>query len=588
MKVILARTAGFCMGVRRAMNIVLDQAQRGAVPVRTHGPLIHNPQVIEALEGRGVSALPKDGVVEPGDEKGTVVIRAHGISPREREELGAGGFDIVDATCPHVLRIHKLIARHVAEGDEVVIVGDEGHAEVEGLLGSAGGHGHVVSHEDEVDWLPDMRSVAVVSQTTQSHDRFDRIVARIRRRWPDCTVHRTICNSTKRRQEATVDMARRADAMIVVGGRNSANTVRLAELSAETGTPTYHIETSEDLDLEALRGARVVGMTAGASTPHWMITEVMERLAELSRSQWHPALRAMFRSLQFLLDTNLYLALGAVAMAMGCAALLGEGSLVRPLHAAVAALYVLAMYSMHVPLESEAARFCNPFRWRFHQRYGRALIGMGVVALAGALAGAAFMGVWAFLLILAASAAGVFYRLTVLPHPLVSVVRYRRVVDIPGSKDIFMGLAWAAVLSLPPILSPPIEISPGRIVALAVVFHFVFTLVCTRSVLFAVRDLQGDQMVGRETIPIVLGVKRTKTLLLALTGSAALLLVAATAGGALPPTGYLMLAALAHAWLYLYLYHRRVLTQGVVFEAVAGAGFLLVGVLALVGRSLFG
>ena len=279
MKIILAKSAGFCMGVARAIEIVLEQMRSGAPPVATHGPLIHNPQVIEMLEKKGVNILD-DNLPGKDTKKGTVVIRAHGITPAEEKRLHDDGYQVIDATCPHVIRIQKLIERNIGEDRDILIVGDHGHAEVNGLLGHAGERGHVVATEKNIDDLPSLDRVCVVSQTTQTRDRFDRLLARIRERWPDAEVHRTICDATHLRQKETVEIAREADVMLVVGGKNSANTVRLAQLAAETGTPTYHIETADEIDVESLEKARTAGLTAGASTPDWIIEEVRKRLED--------------------------------------------------------------------------------------------------------------------------------------------------------------------------------------------------------------------------------------------------------------------------------------------------------------------
>ncbi|MBN1867726.1 4-hydroxy-3-methylbut-2-enyl diphosphate reductase [Candidatus Sumerlaeota bacterium] len=275
MEILLAKTAGFCMGVRRAMKIVLDHADRPDSKVMTHGPLIHNPQVIEMLCEKGVRILDDE---DSPSEGWTVVVRAHGVTPGEKRRLSERGFDVADATCPHVIRIQRLIEQHVARGDAIVIIGDPGHAEVNGLLGYAAGRGHVVSRDSDVENLSDLGNVCVVSQSTQSSEVFDRLVALLQKRWPDLTVYRTICGSTDRRQKEAVEVARRADAMIVVGGRISANTVRLVELASATGTPTQHVETADEIDFAKLRAARVVGLTAGASTPAWIIEEVVDRL----------------------------------------------------------------------------------------------------------------------------------------------------------------------------------------------------------------------------------------------------------------------------------------------------------------------
>lgn len=586
MRIILARTAGFCMGVRRAMQIVVEQARNDPKNVWTHGPLIHNPQVIKLLEDKGVHCLKKD---RPRDGDGTVVIRAHGVPPQEKEDLCACGYEVVDATCPHVIRIQKLIERHVKEGMHIIIVGDHGHAEVNGLLGFAGDKGHVVAGPKEVQALPDMDKVCVVSQTTQSESQFDAVLAEINARWPDAKVHRTICNATDKRQAETVALARKVEAMIVVGGKNSANTQRLAELSREAGAHTLHVETSQEIDFSRVRRCKTVGITAGASTPNWMIVEVMERLKESALDNLPGPARWGVRLVQWLVQTHLYLALGALGMGLAGLALHPLNKVDWPLQAIFAAVfYVFAMYSFTIPTEENQERYCDPLRWRFHLKWRKWILAAGILSLCAALGLSALLGNgWCLALMGLASVLGIVYRLVVLPAPLRPLLPYQRLMDIPGSKDLVMALAWATLLTLLPLLSGP---SPSEkwenaswplFQATAICFFFVFTLVFTRSVLFDLRDIQADQIVGRETIPVVLGKNRTKVLLAILTGFLFLAMTGGALTGVLTPAAWLMLLPIGYTWAYLYLYHRRAIMHGLSFEVVLGGNFILSGILAL-------
>ncbi|HBF35087.1 TPA: 4-hydroxy-3-methylbut-2-enyl diphosphate reductase, partial [Candidatus Sumerlaeota bacterium] len=452
MKILLANTAGFCMGVRRAMQTVLGQMRKSPKPVRTHGPLIHNPQVIEMLRGKGIEPLDKK---QPFDGKGTVVIRAHGITPTEKQELGGCGFCVVDATCPHVIRIQRLIAKHVAAGEHIIIVGDHGHAEVMGLLGYAQGKGYVVATEEDVAALPDMPKVYVVSQTTQSESHFENLLACVQKRWPDCQKDCTICNSTEKRQAETIRIANMSDAMVVVGGKNSANTVRLAELAAETGTPTFHIETSDELDLKQLHGKKTVGLTAGASTPNWMIVEVAERLKEAALQDEPFLKRHVANFIKFLLNTHLFAALGAFGLGLGCAVLYPHAARASfPFVAIVAGtLYIFAMHTLNIRSERDTERYTDPLRWRFHLRFGRVLLAFGLAAAVGSLALSFRMNIWAFGLMSLAVITGVLHRLTFVPRILTPFFGRRRLAEIPGSKDLFMGGAWAVVLAALPLFA---------------------------------------------------------------------------------------------------------------------------------------
>ena len=265
LEVVLAQTAGFCMGVRRALKLTLDAANDpgSPKPIATVGPLIHNRQVLEVLADKGVAALPEGDL----QGAGTAIVRAHGMALSDYERLSECSERVIDATCPHVQRVQKIARQYCSNGYHCVVVGDAGHAEVEAVLSCTGGRGFVVSRPEDVDLLPAMDKVVVVAQTTQNAETFARTVERIRRRQPDCLVFDTICRSTHRRQEEARELARQVDAMVVVGGVNSANTRRLAQICLEAGAPTFRVETDRQLDMERLLKCRPTQVEISVSQP---------------------------------------------------------------------------------------------------------------------------------------------------------------------------------------------------------------------------------------------------------------------------------------------------------------------------------
>ena len=278
MKVILAEKAGFCMGVRRAVDMTLNlvETQCGS-SISTFGPLIHNPQVLEFLENKGVAVIndiPKNGT-------GKVIIRAHGVPPGSKTRLENAGLTVNDATCPRVVKVQVIIERHAKEGKTIVIVGDRNHAEVEGLCGYARGDFYVVSTETEAKSLVLSSPYIIVSQTTQDEVFFANIVDLIKTNNPNGQVFNTICDSTHKRQDEVRTLCKQVDALVVVGGRNSANTTRLGIVAQGEGTEVFVIETKEELNLEILATYKIVGVTAGASTPNWIIKEVVKTLEAL-------------------------------------------------------------------------------------------------------------------------------------------------------------------------------------------------------------------------------------------------------------------------------------------------------------------
>lgn len=279
-KILVAKSAGYCWGVQRAFNKVIEIANNKArkKPVYTYGPLIHNPQAVTMLSQQGI------GVLEdiPGHFDGTIVIRTHGIPPKEREQIKTSGANICDATCPDVGIIQGTVRRHIKLGYYIIIIGHKEHPEVKALLGFSEKSGACVNSEEEVNALPkDLGKVCVVAQSTQQREKFNKLVDIIKGRYPGCIVFDTICRSTDMRQQEVKELAGKVGAMVVVGGRNSSNTNRLAEISRAMGTPTFLIETDEEIDASEFRNFSSIGVTAGASTPKWVIEQVVRRLKSI-------------------------------------------------------------------------------------------------------------------------------------------------------------------------------------------------------------------------------------------------------------------------------------------------------------------
>ncbi len=273
MEVILADKAGFCFGVQRAINTAFKAAGEGGVYCL--GPLIHNPQEVARLRAAGVETVQEIDGLKSGDH---LIIRSHGVPPSVLARARAQGLDIIDLTCPFVAKAQQHAECLYREGYRVVVVGEKKHPEVQSILGYAGESAVVVESPEDIDQHALQGRIGVVAQTTQSYGNFSEIVLRLLRLSKELKVFNTICSSTKERQESARVLASRVDVMIVVGGRNSANTSRLVSLCREAGKPTYHVEVVDEIRPEWLRGARAVGVTAGASTPGWVIEAVLNRL----------------------------------------------------------------------------------------------------------------------------------------------------------------------------------------------------------------------------------------------------------------------------------------------------------------------
>lgn len=266
MEVILSECLGFCYGVKRAIKIAEEHADGKSC---TLGPIIHNPQMVARLQAEGV------GTVEDltAMEEGTIIIRSHGVGPHIYKEAQERGLNLVDATCPHVKKA-QLAAKNLSEdGRQVVIVGEKNHPEVKSIFEWSDKRATILQTEIDAENFAPCPKLGIVSQTTVSGENFVKIVAHLLGKSPDIRILRTICTATDRRQKAALELAAKVDVMIVIGGRNSANTTRLAQLCQKKCT-TYHIETAAELSPEWLENANKVGITAGASTPDWIIGEV--------------------------------------------------------------------------------------------------------------------------------------------------------------------------------------------------------------------------------------------------------------------------------------------------------------------------
>ena len=280
MKVVVAKTAGFCFGVKRAVDTVYEQAgQAGGAPLYTYGPIIHNEEVVRDLEEKGVRVLNSEEELEQVTE-GTVVIRSHGVSRRICEKLEAQGLRVVDATCPFVKKIHNIVREESEKGRTIVIVGDESHPEVEGIRGWCSGKAYVIESPEEAERLkfPEGTRLCIVSQTTFNYNKFQVLVEIILKKSYDSIVVNTICSATHERQAEARKLASKIDVMLVIGGKHSSNTQKLYEICRKECNNTYYIQTIRDLQKEWLEGRRSVGITAGASTPNHIIEEVQRNV----------------------------------------------------------------------------------------------------------------------------------------------------------------------------------------------------------------------------------------------------------------------------------------------------------------------
>jgi len=280
--VVLAKSAGFCFGVKRAVNMVYEEIEKSEAntPIYTYGPIIHNDEVVKDFASKGVT-LVKELSELANLPKGKIIVRSHGISRAEYEEMEQYGFTVVDATCPFVRKIHKIVDEHSKQGEYIIIIGNPAHPEVCGIRGWVNGDAvSIIESKDEAEKfaLLEDKNICIVSQTTFNYNKFQDLVEIVSKKGYNISVLNTICNATEERQTEARQIAKEVDAMIVIGDKHSSNTQKLFEICNTECEKTYYIQTSKDMDYGLLKSINNVGITAGASTPNNIIEEVSKNV----------------------------------------------------------------------------------------------------------------------------------------------------------------------------------------------------------------------------------------------------------------------------------------------------------------------
>ena len=570
MKVRLAKTAGFCMGVRRAMEITLSEANKGDGKLFTYGPLIHNRQVLDLLRSKGVDV--KEDI--EAHDKGRIVIRAHGITPTERKAIQSSDFKIIDATCPRVAKVQGIIKQYNTKGYTPVIFGDAHHPEVIGLMGYSQGQGIVISSAEDVTTLPEEKRFVVVSQTTQDVDTYKEVCSAIKARFPEAVIFDTICDETYRRQKEVRSLAAQVDSMVIVGGYKSGNTMRLYQIARSTGKPAFHIETEGELKDSWFSSAGTVGVTAGASTPNWMIKKVIERLRTMGKRKQSFA-SLLTKGYQFLVKTSIPDAVGAFSLTYaGLILYRGSAPLIYPI---LTMLYVYGMHVLNQFLDKEASRYNDPGVALFYAQHKVFLIGTALSGLGGGIIISLYLGLPQFLLFLALTILGLVYSVPIIPWRLGYLGRYAKIKDLPGSKTMAEALAWGTISSLLPVIGWPNPVWPGVLAS----FLFVSSMCYVRCGLLDILNIQGDLIVGRETLPIALGEERALKLLLSSNAFFGLLLLLSAVLKIVSNLGYPLLICFLNSFFYLTAYQKDWVRGGSHLQALAEANLLLAGLFAL-------
>ena len=560
------------MGVRRAVEMVLDAPDQYTKPIFTYGPLIHNPQVLNLLQSKDIKVL--DEIPDRGS--GTVLIRAHGVPPTAKQKLKEAAFNVIDATCPRVIKVQTIIRKHAKKNYAVIIIGDKNHPEVIGLLGYARDNGYVVGSMEELEALRAFDHAIIVSQTTQNSRFLKSVINWAAETHPHYKIYNTICDSTERRQAEVQRLAEAVDAVIVVGGHNSGNTRRLAEIARQTGKPTYHIESESELasmDTSVLASARHIGITAGASTPNWIIKKVYRALETLQVNRTQSWRRILFGLQQTLLLTNIYVSLGAGCLTYAMAKLQGFSQFFP--YVLISMLYVQSMHIFNHLTGNKSDQYNDPERAKFYQNYKLLLIILALAAGGAGLVIAYSLGLFPLLLLLIMSLLGLSYNLRFVPKRFVGS-RYRRIKDIPGSKTLLIAIAWGIVTAA----LPPLSLTGKASWIAGIIFLWTAGIVFVRTAFFDILDMQGDRIVGKETFAILLGEKRSMRLLKNMLIGLIAALILLSFSHLISYLGLVLIGWPIFFLLLLSAYERGVLLPSIKLEFLVETNFILAGVAA--------
>lgn len=557
-----ARTAGFCWGVRRAVDMVLAELRRGGEPYAVYGQLVHNPQVIRALEDRGVRVCEDPESMRGG----TLFLRTHGTTLDRRRELCQLPIAMRDLTCPRVGRALALARKKAAEGCDVVVLGDPDHQEVKCIVSYGGDGARVITGPGDVDGLGELHRPFLLSQTTQNTETWERTRKRMQEVYPDLEYSCTICNSTSLRQDELRRLCGRADCVVVVGGRNSANTARLVEIALEQGLPAFHVETQDDIDESEMRRYENVLLTAGASTPSWSIRKVRERLLEIQGGRLRTG--RVRRFLQNAVYGNFHVLPVTFALGTAGACVMSLESWV--LQTLCASLFLFAAHLLTSVLESGYSHPSGLGRQEFLRDHSGLLTWLSVAAFASSLVVSLLLGALWYLVLGLMLAAFLLYSVPLMRR----VYPFRGLRALPGSRDLMFAGAWSFLLAFLPGYAA-VGFHPGTLLWAGMLFF----LFLGRCLLADLVDLQGDALMGMDTIPIHAGRARSVFLFWTCFAAAGLLLAAGTVTGHLGTVTLLFLPGMLTLAAGFFVLGRMPFPSELAKRALADGSLFAAGVL---------
>jgi (E)-4-hydroxy-3-methyl-but-2-enyl pyrophosphate reductase len=584
MQIEIGKFAGFCRGVKHAVEGAFSCAREADGDIFTDGQLIHNRQTLEMLERHGVRMLPEDGSVEAAAGK-TIIVRAHGTTPQRIQQLREIARDVRNFTCRDVAKLQGIIKKHSRQGYSIIIFGKRAHPEVIGLLGFAQ-EGYVVFDLNDLERLPPLAKVCVVSQTTMSRAKYDEMCASIRQRFPEVVTVDTICPATEQRQEEVREMARRNDCILVIGGDNSSNTQRLFEIAHET-TRTHFVSDVADIGKIDFTGVKRLGVTAGASTPDWLIEEVVEAVRSVSQS---PFWRFLHTIVLFGIYSNLFVAFGSYLLSYAVAD--NVGLRFSPQIGILVALYYLSMSVLNSYTNRASMRIENQRRYRFVYA---ARLEFGVLFLLS-LAGAIWIG-WGLsreilILTVLSVVLGIGYNFSYLPmrkRPQRGALGMRGILQ--SLKSVVISMAVTLLLNGLPLLNayPDLWKNPARAHEILRGLGFYFSICYVAMIMFVqqtlleIKTAQSDRVAG---VSSLLTLVKKEYLQLGLIALPSLLLLSMLSGlllGAYPLHKAKYFLAICYTYIPILLsMHSKTRGRSLQFELLLETNIYVAGLIALI------
>ncbi|MCU0821965.1 MAG: 4-hydroxy-3-methylbut-2-enyl diphosphate reductase [Spirochaetes bacterium] len=519
MKIKLAKTSGFCIGVKNAVLRIIKEINSTDENILIYGPLIHNPQTIDMLSARGLTTIKELKNIEDRP----IAIRTHGIPLAEKKEIEKKSKRIINLTCPRVMKVQKIIEEHSSGGYFTIITGDEDHAEVIGLKSYAASGVIVISAMEDIKKIPPADRYVLVSQTTFDKFQFEIIRNELNRKIPGIRVFNTICSSTHDRQDEILkEIKNGVDAVVVIGGRDSANTKRLARICADNNMKTCHIETETELDKTEFIGVENVLVTAGASTPGWIINNVLEKLEIINTSGKNFFSRFIYRVSVFAVRTNIISSLGACFLGLFAQKYMGMKYSVRL--ALISALYVFAFLNISSLSEIEFIKKISPHKFDMLFKNRRAVLYLSLLSAAGYM-----VLIFQFTSITAVT--GLITAALLLPQvrglkkagTALPASSTGRLSILDNLKNFSGTIGWAVTAAVIPLCA-----RGGDFLFAAPVIIFIFSLIFMRDSILDIITFQGDLILGRKTVPVLFGAAKTRLILVFFSCAALLSLILAS------------------------------------------------------------